>query len=166
MVNWFIIWMASELWSTNLLCFLLMLDQLTLNKLKTAEKSSSTSFWVCAAPKSWSKYTTSVDPFLWLFSYFLHFLLFFSVCDGKRRKREYMEKHEKHLKIWFWPANGVRSTRWMVKVHNTCFHLIQNRQEKPLQQKPSWQLRDFQSHKQLQMHPSLTGEDHLQKKLK
>ena len=27
-------------------------------RLKTAEISSLTSFWVCAAPKSWSKYTT------------------------------------------------------------------------------------------------------------
>ena len=27
--------------------------------LKTPEKSSSTSFWVWAAPKSWSKYTTN-----------------------------------------------------------------------------------------------------------
>ena len=30
-------------------------------RLKTAEKSSSTTFWVHAAPKSWSKYTTYGD---------------------------------------------------------------------------------------------------------
>ena len=39
---------------------LLHVDQLYKQKrLKTAEKISSTSFWVRAAPKSWSKYTTS-----------------------------------------------------------------------------------------------------------
>ena len=30
-------------------------------KLKTAQKSVSTSFWVRAAPVSWSKYTTDID---------------------------------------------------------------------------------------------------------
>ena len=29
-------------------------------RLKTAEKSILTSFWVCAVPETWSKYTTAV----------------------------------------------------------------------------------------------------------
>ena len=33
-------------------------------RLKTAEKSVSTSFWVQAAQESWSKYTTAYSPFL------------------------------------------------------------------------------------------------------
>ena len=32
-------------------------------RLETAEKNVSTSFWVRAAPKSWSKYTTDTNHF-------------------------------------------------------------------------------------------------------
>ena len=52
-------------------CFLLISGVKSLKKvekeqkrLKTAEKSSSTSFWVQAAPESWSKYTTSGNSYV------------------------------------------------------------------------------------------------------
>ena len=73
-----------------------------------------------------TQYTTFVKfmhVFLVIFCTFLSFFLLFSVINRKRWKSLFERRNK-----YFWPANGVRSTRSLVKIHNIyiCFKIVHN----------------------------------------